>query len=234
MALEPWTLVKLRFRRDIEKDAGNAIDADDTSWTAGHWVQILPDARQFMCRRGDTAQSTLIEVSELSISVADVSASDLEFRFVDGGGLPVTLLPTQPLASSLGAAPFVQFELWLVVTVAIQATGFEGDGHPLAPEAYVRTIPLNGAAATLAGLAAQLEGKTLFVRIIEVQRRVATPASAASAVSPDPLWGDIFPPDKDGVPQEPKARIDRVSDPIGTKGPRWPVANAMDGNSGRQ
>jgi hypothetical protein len=232
--LDPWTMVKLQFRREIEKNAGNAIPADETSWTAGHWVQILPDAGRFMCRRSDAPQSTPIATSELKITVAG-SASDLQFRFVDGSGLPVTLMPTQPEAAIPAAAPFVQFELWLVVTMSIQATGFEGDGHPLAPEAYVRTIRLDGATATLADLAAQLAGKALFVRIVEVQRHIASPAAAASAPSADPLWSeDIFPADQDGVAKERSARVVRVSDPIGTNGPRWPITGAIEAKSRRQ
>jgi hypothetical protein len=229
--LDPWTFVKLQFRR-IVPDAASFVqtiataDEIEASWTHGHWAQILPDAGRFACDPGTPPTRTILANELKLLTTPGTAGAGMGLSFVDGNNSAVTLWPTQvaPATEAPSATAFVQFELWLLVTIGIKATGFESPSSRFAPEAYVLTVPLTTGAATLpaayspSGAAAS----SVFVRIVEVQRRIGPALPQAPApTSPDALWQEIFPAEA-VPPVEPTARIVRVSDPIGTAGPKWP------------
>jgi hypothetical protein len=233
--LDPWTFVKLRFRRVVPDTASfvqtiATADEIEESWTHGHWAQILPDAGRFACDPGTPPARTILASELKLLTTPGTAAAGMGLSFVDGDNATVTLWPTQvALATEApGATAFVQFELWLVVTIGIKATGFESPSSRFAPEAYVLTVPLTAGTATLppALSPSAAAASLVHVRIVEVQRRIgpAVPPAAAPT-SVDPLWQEIFPAET-VPPVEPKARIIRVSDPIGIHGPKWPQPDA--------
>jgi hypothetical protein len=202
-------------------------DELNAAWTPGHWIQILPDAAWF-----ETTAGTSIAAKDLKLNVASIGgSSSLTFSLLPAGSTSAAVLqPTQ--VDKTATKMFVVFELWLVVTRTIRATGAESGVSVNAPEAYILTVPLdpNTGVATLPGMANPFgDGATSAdwcVRIVEVQRRIQKSASTTQSAhlavgSPDPLWDDIFPTDVEGIPSEPVARIVRVSDPIGIAGRRW-------------